>query len=243
MPPSDGVSARLHRNVARLRSLRAVWIWLAVLLVIELAVEAAGGPNQVPWWYENLGLSREGVFGGRVWQFLSYGLLHGNMVHLAINCGLLVGIGAGIERMLGPRALSVALAVGVVAGGLFHILLGSGLLVGISGGCVSLLLLLTTLSPESRMFPLPVSAKSLGIGILVAEALMTAIQPSLGIPGLSALGETLEQSGVGSLFRIGHACHLGGAVGGWCVGRWVLRPRVTIDQLRRDRARREARLR
>lgn len=241
MPPSEGLDARFRGGIMRLRGLRAVWIWLALLTVITLAVEASGGPQQVPDWFRSLGLSREGVLSGKLWQPLSYGLLHGNMFHLAVNCALLVGIGASIERMLGGKAASLALAGGVTGGGLLHLLLGNGLLVGISGGCVALLLLLTTLSPESRMFPLPVSAKSLGIGVIVAEALMTAIQPSLGIPGLSALGGAIERAGGGAWFQIGHACHLGGGIAGWVVGRWILRPRVSIEKLRRDRARRETR--
>jgi membrane associated rhomboid family serine protease len=37
---------------------------------------------------------------------------------------------------------------------------------------------------------------------------------------------------------MGHACHFGGALAGWLYGRWMLRQRVTLEKLRRDRARR-----
>lgn len=241
MSPSDGVEATFRRGFGTLREVRAVWIWLAGLTAVQLMVEISGGPNQVPGLYRALGLTRDGVLSGKVWQLLSYGLLHGNMWHLGINCGLLLGIGASVERMLNARALSAAFAMGVVSGGLFHALLGTGLLVGASGGCVALLMLLTTLSPQSRMFPLPVSAKSLGMGILIAEGLMTGIQFLLGLPRFSTWSRELGETGLATWFRIGHACHFGGGVCGWCLGHWILRPRVTLAKLQRDRARREAR--
>jgi membrane associated rhomboid family serine protease len=54
------------------------------------------------------------------------------------------------------------------------------------------------------------------------------------------LGEMLEGNGMASLFQIGHACHLGGGLAGWMLGRWILRPRITKKRLRRDRERQEA---
>ena len=145
--------------------------------------------------------------------------------------------------MLGARALTLTMTAGIVAGGVFHLAFGDGLLVGASGGCVALLILLTTLSPQSRMFPLPVSARSLGVGILIAEGLMTLGQWLLDRPGLFSWRKALGDSGAGPWLQIGHACHFGGALCGWCLGRWILRPRVTLAKLQRDRARREARVR
>jgi membrane associated rhomboid family serine protease len=109
-----------------------------------------------------------------------------------------------------------------------------------SGGCLALLLLLTTLSPQSRMMPLPVSGRSLGFGILLAALLLALVNPHLGAPGFSEIGRAMERQGLGSWFLMGHACHFGGGLAGWIYGRWILRPRVTLASLRRDRARREA---
>jgi hypothetical protein len=39
---------------------------------------------------------------------------------------------------------------------------------------------------------------------------------------------------------MGHACHFGGGMAGWLFGRWLLRPRISLERLRRDRERREA---
>jgi membrane associated rhomboid family serine protease len=104
---------------------------------------------------------------------------------------------------------------------------------------MGLLLLLTTLSPQSRMLPLPVSAKSLGLGVLLAELMLALIDPALGLPGLSLAGRTLTAHGVGGWFQMGHACHVGGGLAGWLYGRWILRSRVSLNELRCDRARRE----
>ena len=68
----------------------------------------------------------------------------------------------------------------------------------------------------------------------------TLLDPRLQIPGLSGLGRELVEHGFGSWFQLGHACHFGGGVAGWLLGRWLLRPRTTLKRLRRDRERREA---
>jgi membrane associated rhomboid family serine protease len=143
------------------------------------------------------------------------------------------------------ETLFVTLLLGVLGGGIGHLWLAPGgadapLLVGLSGGCLGLLLLLVTLSPQSRMMPLPLSGRSLGLGVLSAELFLTLLNPSLGLPGLAGLGRSLVAHGMGGLFEMGHACHFGGGVAGWLFGRWLLRPRVSLTSLRRARERREA---
>jgi membrane associated rhomboid family serine protease len=192
-----------------------------------------------------LGLSREGVFSGRIWQVFSYGFLHGGWWHAGVNALFMLLIGSRIEYAAGRAAMTKAVIFGVIGGGIGHLVLapggGGALLVGLSGGCLGLLLLLTTLSPQSRMMPLPVSGKSLGLGILAAELILALIDPAAGLPGFSKLGEILAGHGLGGWFQIGHACHFGGGVAGWVLGRWLLRPRITLERLRRDRERQEAR--
>ena len=167
----------------------------------------------------------------------TYGLLHGSWWHAGLNAALLLALGSRIEHMAGAAAVWRALAAGILGGGVFHLLLGTGLLVGCSGACMALLLLLATLSPQSRMLPLPVSARSLGLGVMTAALLLALTNPVLGVPGWSTLGRMLGAA----WFQIGHACHFGGGMAGWLLGRWILRPRVSLASLRRDRARREGR--
>ncbi len=241
MNASVGPFSNAARNLSQIGRSRACWLALAVVGLVQLAMNAAGGGGSLNEWFNLFGLSREGFLSGRLWQLGSHGILHGSWFHLALNGLFVLLIGSRIEHMTGPATLWKTLAAGVLGGGIAHLLLGSGLLVGLSGGCMALLLLLTTLSPQSRMLPIPVSAKSLGIGVMIAELILTLVNPGLGFPGLSQIGHWLERNGCGSWFDLGHACHAGGGLAGWLTGKWILRPRVNLASLRRDRARREAR--
>lgn len=219
----------------------ASWAWASTIMAIQLVVEISGGTAALGWWFENFGLSREGFIAGKVWQVLSHGMLHGGWWHASLNALLVLLVGSRIEHVAGSKLMMKCTAFGILGGGLCHLLLGSGLLVGLSGGCFALLLLLTTLSPQSRMFPLPLSGRSLGGGILVAALLLALMNPDAGVPGFSSLGKKLADHGMGAWFKIGHACHFGGGMAGWLHGRWILRPRVTLACLRRDRANRDSR--
>lgn len=245
---SSGVPfSNAARNLRQLGDSHVSWSAVVVILAIQMVVSVAGGPEQQPVreWFELLGLSREKVLSGAVWQIFTYGLLHGGWLHAGANSLLVLLIGSRIEHMAGRPAVVKTLICGILGGAVAHLLLAPGgegapLLVGLSGGCLALLLLLTTLSPQSRMMPLPVSGRSLGIGILSAELLLALVDPGLGVPGFSDLGKRLVDAGCGSWFDIGHACHFGGGLAGWAFGRWLLRPRITLKRLRRDRERREA---
>jgi membrane associated rhomboid family serine protease len=212
------------------------------ILAIHAALELSGGVEVHRNWFAALGLSRDGLLDGGVWRLVTHAFLHGTWGHVMVNALLVLGIGSRIERMVGPAVAAGAMLAGVLLGGLFHVVLDAGLLVGFSGAGVALLLLLVTLSPGSRMMPLPLSGKSLGLGIMLAALMLALVNPPLGVPGFSAVGRWLAGHGLGEWFQIGHACHFGGGVAGWLVGRWVLRPRVSLAKLQRDRAAREARV-
>ena len=95
---------------------------------------------------------------------------------------------------------------------------------GVSGACFALLLALIVISPHARLRFIPVSSKNLGLGVVIAEAAMLLLHPGLGLPFFSAIGDQLVLFGAGGLFRISHACHLGGAIAGWWVARRILAP-------------------
>ena len=240
---SSGVPfSNAARNLRQLGSSPATWSFALGILAIELLVALAGGKDLEPaWsWYETFGLSRVDFLAGEIWQILTYGFLHGGWWHVGLNAVFILLIGSRIEYMVGRKAVVITILAGVIGGGIGHLVMASGLLVGISGGCMALMLLLTTLSPQSRMMPLPVSGRSLGLGIMLAALILALLDPALGVPGFSTLGKVLVDHGLGISFKMGHACHFGGGLAGWMVGRWILRPRVTLDRLRRDRERREA---
>jgi membrane associated rhomboid family serine protease len=246
MIPTGGPFSSIERNFSQLSRSPMTWFWVLSIVGIEALVVAVGGPNRQPaWtWYEWLGLSREGILSGKIWQLLSYGLLHGNWLHTGVNALFLLLVGSRIEYIAGAVTMARATILGVLGGAIGHLALTSGaqdapLLVGMSGGCMGLLLVMTTLSPQSRMLPLPVSGRSLGIGVILAELILALADPALGVPGFRQVGDWLVRNGMGHWFQMGHACHFGGGVAGWLFGRWLLRPRITLERLRRDRERRE----
>lgn len=214
-------------------------ILLGVLIAIEVLKQlVVADPSGL---YSVLGLSRGGIGSLSLWQWLSYGLIHGSWAHLAMNGLLLLAVGSRLEWMVGRRPMVLLLLAGVLGGGLFHLALSADVLIGASGGMLALWLCHTTLSPESRwLVPFPVSGKNLGLGLLSASLILTLLAPSLELPLLAKWGHALVDAGLNSLFEISHPCHLGGALVGWLGGRWLLRPRVSLASLQRDRARREA---
>ena len=214
---------------------------------IHFAIKWMGGPNRpiTSEVYLKFGLSREGFLGGNIWSLASYGLLHGSWWHWAMNGLFALLVGSRLEHVSGAAVVGRTVLLGVIGGGISHLFLtprngGEVVLVGLSGGCLALLLLLTTLSPESKMMPLPVSGKSLGLGLIVASLLLTVANLALSLPEFSHWGKLLKDYGFGDILKMGHACHLGGALAGWFYGRWLLRPRVTLDRLRAERYQQEA---
>ena len=220
---------------------RATLCVVGLLVLIQFAIESAGGFEENRELFGKLGLSRQGLAGGAVWQPFTYALIHGDWVHLIINAFGLLAIGPRIERIGGGRLLLVLLVSGWLLGGLFQLILSGGSdlipLVGISGGVAAVLLWLTGVSPGSRMWPLPVSGRNLGIGIMIASGLLALMNPILCVPVLSDWGLALGRYADGG---VSHACHFGGGLLGWGMARWALRPRVSLAKLQKERARREA---
>lgn len=223
---------------------RARWSWFVVLLLLAIHawVEWQGGYQEVSGLYEKAGLSSESWQQGNYASLLTYALLHGSWVHYSCNALLLLFLGARVENLLGGKRLVFLLLCGTLLGGFFHILMSgesSALLVGSSGAAMALLLTVTTLSPQSRMFPLPLSAGNVGLGILISSFLLMLLDPASPIPLFAGWGKELASRWGGDLFRIGHACHFGGALVGLLMGRWILRRPVTLTELQAQRERRE----
>lgn len=104
---------------------------------------------------------------------------------------------------------------------------------------MGLLLCLASLSPDARVLPLGISARNLGRGVLIGELLLALVDPALGMPVFSPIGELLVNQGFASLFQLGHACHFGGGLAGIWWSRKLRGPRLTLKKLRLDRERRE----
>ncbi len=229
------------RNCLRLKDSRVVWALAGLLLVVHAATVIAGWNrlNAEPW--EMWGLSREGFLSGRVWQILTHAMIHGSWFHVAVNVLFLLLVGSRIEHITGGRVVWATVLAGVLLGAASHLALGNGILVGISGGAFALWMLLIGLSPDSRMLPFPGPCLWLGWGVLVASLVLVVCDPLAGFGPFRELGDRFAIRFGSWIFEIGHACHLGGGVAGWLMGLWILRPRVTLETLQKQRARRENR--
>ena len=129
---------------------------------------------------------------GRVWQVVTYSLLHANFGHVFFNMLTLWFIGAYLERDWGPRRFIECYTFCVVGAALVTIAVSythflgmdpaTGT-VGASGGIFGLLMAFGILYADQEMFlfPLPfrIKAKYL-VGIWVIVAIVAVFDPSQG---------------------------------------------------------------
>ncbi len=123
----------------------------ACIVLYGLSVRAAAGRgadplgalwslSQTPGALVDLGA----LAGGRVWvdgqwwRVLSAGLLHGSLVHLAVNLWSLWSVAPPLDRVLGRLGSSLVFVTGVAAGSLASLAFGRGaVVVGASAGIVA----------------------------------------------------------------------------------------------------------
>jgi membrane associated rhomboid family serine protease len=244
---------RFSRGFRHLRNARATWQILRILLIVQAApmiwdrISPPGHsqPDKLSQAQILLGLAKPNFLSGDFWQPLSYALIHADWRHLFLNGVAILLLGSKIESIAGKRTIRILALAAALAGGFLFLMLSPGVspdpqrLVGSSAICFAFLVLLTTLSPESRFLPFFVSGRSLGIGVILANLILALLNPDLPTGPLAQIGTQLSENYFPGLFRISHACHLGGSLAGYLAGRFLLRPRVTIKSLRRDREKRE----
>ncbi|MGJ8677312.1 MAG: rhomboid family intramembrane serine protease [Akkermansiaceae bacterium] len=220
-------------------------VWIIFLILAYCLPKFLLNTNQELSFIYSFGLSWSGFIQGGIWQLLSHAVLHAGIWHLVTNLLLLGYLGWRLLPILSLRLCTSLLLAGIICGGGLHLLISKWMLlagyddkilIGISGGCYALLIALTTLSPSTRILPIPLSGRSLGLGIIITECIFILIHPSLGIPLLSRAGALMMDSGLGDLFRISHACHLGGALAGFYIGKRYLARPVSLEELQRQRA-------
>ncbi len=218
-----------------------VLIMVAVHLAIH-SIYRLWGAGAVDSLYLGGGLSWDGIQNGQIWKFFTHSWLHGNWSHLGLNALLFYYASARLSHVLSSwRILALFLICGFGAG-LAHIVaqaifagFPSGLLVGASGGVMGMLLGFFSLSPDSRMFLIPASARNLGKGVLISSAFLFFVTPGLNLPLVSDLGRWLEAAFGPSIFQIAHLAHfVGGLLGCILIPRFF--PRLlTLDDLTRMR--------
>jgi membrane associated rhomboid family serine protease len=141
------------------------------------------------------------------WQVVTYGLLHGDVLHLFFNMLGLWMFGSEIERLWGPKRYIQFLLASVLSAALVQLawtaMIGSPVpTVGASGALFGLLLAYAMLFPNRTIMPLfppiPMKAKTF-------VAVFGALELLLGLQGRSG---------------IAHFAHLGGMLGGFLMMRY-----------------------
>lgn len=153
------------------------------------------------------------VFGGRIWEFLTFQFLHGSVGHVLFNCIGIFFFGPWLERWWGAQKFLVYYLLCGVGGAAFFTLLvflgllGDGMqtpLVGASAGIYGILIGVAVLAPNLRVAlffpPIELSMRQLAIALLVISA-----------------GSILLKFGGN---EGGEAGHLGGAIIGFILMRY-----------------------
>ena len=148
------------------------------------------------------------------WQLLTYGFLHGGMLHLFLNMYGLFMFGSEIERLFGPRWFASYYVVCIVSAAVAQLIVAAVTggpaypTVGASGGLFGLLLAYAMYFPQRKLMliflPVPLPA-------WVFVLLYGALELYLGVTGTAP--------------GVAHFAHLGGMVGGFLMivnrrGRW-----------------------
>jgi len=147
------------------------------------------------------------------WQLVTYGFLHGDMMHILFNMFMLWMFGRELERLMGPRRFLTYYLTGVVGAGIVQLIVagmqGGGYpTVGASGGVFALLLAFGMTFPNRMIMlmfpPIPMKAKYMVI-------LFGLLELYLGVSG-NAPG-------------VANFAHLGGMLFGFVLLRYWSRPR------------------
>jgi membrane associated rhomboid family serine protease len=167
------------------------------------AVMRIFAPDVVALMQEWLALIPVAVMHGKVWQVVTYSLLHASFGHVFFNMLTLWFIGAYLESDWGPRRFIECYTFCVVGAALVTIVvsythfLGANPAtgtVGASGGIFGLLMAFGILYADQEMFlfPLPfrIKAKYL-VGIWVVVAIVAVFEPSNGVAVFAHLGGLL----------------------------------------------------
>lgn len=88
----------------------------AAVTTIFWIINRESGISQPADWSRWLSFSPETFPKGRLWQVVTYCLLHGNIIHLALTCGILYAASKEVEPIIGVRHFSVLLTLSIVGG-------------------------------------------------------------------------------------------------------------------------------
>jgi membrane associated rhomboid family serine protease len=178
---------------------------LVVLAAVFLGQYLVPGQSYL-WMERHLGLSREGIKHGEIWQLLTFQFLHGSILHILLNGLGLYFLGRFMEQAIGGgRFLTLYFLSGTLGGVLqvlttllpFHLDIP---VVGASAGLMGLLGAFAAMYPQRMVtvlivvFPITLRARTL-FWILTALSVAGTIYPFGGVAHAAHLGGIL--AGVG----------------------------------------------
>ena len=88
------------------------------MILIQVWLSGVAAESRV--YYDAFGVSWDGIAHFKIWQLVSYGLLHAHWLHLGISLLMLWVLGAKVIQLLGRERFGVILVAGVLAGGILH---------------------------------------------------------------------------------------------------------------------------
>lgn len=169
-----------------------------------------------PHWLDQwLALDGKSFVDGQWWQFLTFGFLHANLLHLLASLLLVYFAGREVEPIIGWKQTLSVFALGQLVGGIVHTFaMPEVALVGASAGAAALVAVFATTLPELEVVghlffvvPLKLRAKYFGLGLAL-------------ICVLGWLTWNLSRAHhAGAFAQIGPAAAFVGCLAGWIVAR------------------------
>ncbi len=135
-----------------------------------------------------------------VWQLLTYGFLHGDVMHLAFNMFMLWMFGKELEVQMGSQRFLIYYLTGIVGAGIVQLIVagtqgGIYPTVGASGGVFALLLAFGMTFPNRMIMllfpPIPMKAKYMVILFGVLELYLGFSGRAPGVANFAHLGGML----------------------------------------------------
>ena len=129
------------------------------------------------------------------WQLVTYGFLHGDIMHLVFNMFALWMFGVQVENVWGSRRFAIFYFACVIGAALVHMGASWGLpvpMLGASGGVFGILLAFGMLFPNQVIMllfpPIPMKAKWLVIGYGAIELYAAVTGTQAGVANFAHLG-------------------------------------------------------
>jgi membrane associated rhomboid family serine protease len=134
------------------------------------------------------------------WQLLTYGFLHGSVMHLAFNMFMLWMFGRELEGLMGSQRFLIYYLTGVIGAGIIQLIVAGSQggiypTVGASGGVFALLLAFGMAFPNRMIMllipPIPMKAKYMVIIFGVMELYLGVSGGAPGVANFAHLGGML----------------------------------------------------